>query len=1199
MTIRVMLPQHLRTLAHVGAEVSIEIEGPATLRSALDALEAAYPMLRGTIRDHATLQRRPFLRFFACEEDLSHEPPDDAAARRCRVGCGAPHHYRRNCGRLVLACHPSSARSPPWQDAANTSTLFIRLYRPIHEGGMQVKRWIVCALLALAVTSISAQQATNTSDPYKTTLGSPGIADQLCHCPIGDFMLTCRIRKIRLLMTRAGKQCESGTNGRPGLACCACWIEIPEKINGYAVQGARAKLDIRFDFNWNNKGPVTIAVFSNGSLVSRGDDDMQQPIPLTENAQPGQKFLIAVRIDAPEVETLFHHAQLTIEPVGRPDPAMLRTEILAARPMIAAYEEGRAERQQQLDAAVKAIDFSPLDKNDQAGFDASLRQAQSKLQALNPWLKQFTVRAVGNSHIDMAWLWPWTETVEVVRNTFQSVLDLMREYPDFKFTMSSARTYEWMQEKYPDMFEQIKQRVKEGRWEVIGGMWVEPDLNMPDGESLVRQILVGKRYFQKNFGADIKIGWNPDSFGYNWQLPQIYKKSGIDYFVTSKLLWATDYTKFPYRLFWWEAPDGSRLLTYFPHEYANQFEAEQMTKDLAFYAPSIYGSKFNDSPQMLYLYGIGDHGGGPTRTMLDQANRLRDPNTVFPKIDFSTAKDFFADLKQELPNLKVPTWNDELYFEYHRGVYTSQADTKQRIRRDEELMLDAEKYASLAALFGRPYAQDQFQLAWKNLLFDHFHDVMPGSGIAVNYLDAKRNLEDVARSAKEITNGALDEIVAHINTQGDGVPVVVSNSLSWPRTEVIEIEVQLPDPAKQIEVVDAGGNRVESQLLAMDSAANREHLLILAATPALGYKTYFVRSAQKSIIDVYNGRLMQAVRASASTMENGYVRVKVDSQTGCMISLFDLRNKTEALAPAETDSGGPHAFACGNLLQAFYDKPKRWDAWNIDADFEKQHWDLDKADEVKLVEGGPLRAVIRVKKHFQNSTFVQDITMYAGVPRIDVKMQVDWQEKHILLKVAFPLSAHSDEATFEIPYGSIERPTTRNTPAEKAKFEVPAQRWADLSDAKHGFSLLNDSKYGYDVKGNVLRLSLLRSPEWPDPHADEGHHEFTYSLYPHAGSWRDAQTVRRGYELNYKMIAVQPHKHEGKLPSEHSFVGVESDNVVLTAIKKSEDDDSLILRFYEWAGKAADVKLHLPTRSAIRVRNRSDGETDRRACGAQ
>jgi alpha-mannosidase len=1044
---------------------------------------------------------------------------------------------------------------------------------------MQVKRWMVCALLALAVTSTcAAQQTSNNGDPYKPTVDR---LESLTTLPLSDWRFHADVSHPEdpSFDDSSWETMQVGDKWSTGPRVLRRWIEIPEKVNGYAVQGSRAKLDLRFDFNWNNKGPVTIAVFSNGSLVSRGDDDMQQPIPLTENAQPGQKFLIAVRIDAPEVETLFHHAQLTIEPVGRPDPAMLRTEILAAKPMIAAYEEGRAERLQQLDAAVKSINFSPLDNNDQSGFDASLRQSQSKLQALNPWLKQFTVRAIGNSHIDMAWLWPWTETVEVVRNTFQSVLDLMREYPDFKFTMSSARTYEWMQEKYPDMFEQIKQRVKEGRWEVIGGMWVEPDLNMPDGESLVRQILVGKRYFQKNFGADIKIGWNPDSFGYNWQLPQIYKKSGIDYFVTSKLLWATDYTKFPYRLFWWEAPDGSRLLTYFPHEYANQFEAEQITKDLALYAPSIYGSKFNDSPQMLYLYGIGDHGGGPTRTMLDQANRLRDPSTVFPKLDFSTAKDFFADLNQELPNLKVPTWNDELYFEYHRGVYTSQADTKQRVRHDEELMLDAEKYASLASLLGRPYAQDQFELSWKNLLFDHFHDVMPGSGIAVNYLDAKRNLEDVARSAKEITDGSLGEITAHISTKGDGVPLVVFNSLSWRRVEVIEAEVQLPGHEKSVEVFDSVGNRIESQLLSLDAATNRARILVLAKVPPLGYKTYFVRSAKDvSNVDEVpaSSPAVAKVLAVGNVMDNGSVHIKVDPQTGCITSLLDMQTKTQALAPSETDTGGPKTYACGNLLQAFYDKPQKWDAWNIDADFEKQHWDLDKADEVKLVENGPLRAVIRVKKHFQNSTFVQDITMYAGVPRVDVKMQADWHEKHILLKVAFPLSAHSDKATFEIPYGSIERPTTRNTPAEQAKFEVPAQRWADLSDTKHGFSLLNDSKYGYDVKGNVLRLSLLRSPEWPDPHADEGHHEFTYSLYPHAGNWRDAQTVRRGYELNYKMIAVQPHQHEGRLPSEHSFIGVEADNVVLTAVKKSEEDDSLVLRFYEWAGKEADVKLHLP-----------------------
>ena len=959
-----------------------------------------------------------------------------------------------------------------------------------------------------------------------------------------------------------------------------CWIEIPDKVNGYAIQGSKVKLDLRFDFPLNNLGPVTISVFSNGSLAYRGDDDMQQPILLTANAEPHQKFLIAARVVAGDTEARFERAQLLIEPpAGRPDPAMLRTEIIAARPMIEAYEDGKAEREQALDAAVKAVDFSLLDKGDQAGFDASLRNAHSHLQTLQPWLKQFTIRAIGNSHIDMAWLWPWTETVEVVRNTFQSVLDLMREYPDLKFSMSSARTYEWMQEKYPDLFEQIQQRVKEGRWEVVGGMWVEPDLNMPDGESLVRQILVGKRYFEKNFGVDIKIGWNPDSFGYNWQLPQIYKKSGIDYFVTSKLLWATDYTKFPYRLFWWEAPDGSRLLSYFPHEYANEFEPEQIAKDLSFYAPLIYGPKVIDTPQMLYLYGIGDHGGGPTRTMLDRADRLRAPDTVFPKIQFSTAKDFFGDLQAELPNLKVPTWKDELYFEYHRGVYTTQSETKRRIRQDEELTLDAEKYASFASLFGKPYPQGEFELAWKNLLFDHFHDVMPGSGIAVNYLDAKRNLEDVARADHEITNRSLAEILARINTQGDGVPVVVFNSLSWPRTEVIEVEAQLPGPATQVEVVDSKGQLVESQLISIEPATNRARLLVLVNVPALGYQTFFVRAGNKATMDllaVGSPRLLRFVNGSGDQLENEFIRLRIDPQTGCITSLFDKRSQTEALAPAETETGGPKTATCGNLLQAFYDKPKRWDAWNIDADFENKHWDLDKADEVKLIENGPLRAVIRVTNHFQNSSFTRDITMYAGVPRVDVKMHADWHEKHILLKVAFPLSAHNDKATFEIPFGSIERPTTRNTPAEQAKFEVPAQRWADLSDSKHGLSLLNDSKYGYDAKGNVLRLSLLRSPDWPDPHADEGEHEFTYSLYPHGGSWRDARTIQRGYELNYQLIAVPTNKHQGPLPPEHSFVQVRPENVVLTAVKKAEDDQTLILRFFEWAGRESNVTVQLP-----------------------
>jgi alpha-mannosidase len=946
------------------------------------------------------------------------------------------------------------------------------------------------------------------------------------------------------------------------------WIQIPEKINGYATQGSRVSIDLRF----GSPQSLRITVLSNGAILYRGSDDDILPMLLTDNAQPGQKFLVAARVVAEdEAQSEFFHSELTIEPPhARLDPAFLRIELLSARPIIAAYEDGEAERQAQLDAALKAIDFSLLDRGDQTGFDASLKSAHAKLEVLKPFLQQFNIRIVGNSHIDMAWLWPWTETVEVVRNTFQSVLDLMREYPDFKFTMSSARTYEWMQEKYPDLFKQIEQRVKEGRWEIIGGMWVEPDLNMPDGESLVRQILVGKRYFQKNFGVDVKIGWNPDSFGYNYQLPQIYKKSGMDYFVTQKLLWAHEFTTFPYKLFWWQAPDGSRLLTYFPHDYAGGIDAEPLATDLSIWMPSIYGKTIPDKPEMMHLYGVGDHGGGPTRIMLDHAEQLKAPEAVYPKLEFSFARDFFTDMEKKLPSMQVPTWDGELYFAYHRGVFTTQAETKRRIRRAEETVLNAEKFASLASLFGRAYPQDGMELTWKNLLFDHFHDIMPGSGIAVNYLDAKRNLEDVDRAAKDVTLGSLQEIAAHVNTQGEGVPVMIFNSLSWPRTEVTEVEAQLPAPARQIEVVDSSGKPAESQLLHLDAETHRARFLLLSKTPAVGYETYFVRAATAA------PAMHSMLKASSDTLENEFVRVKIDPQTGCMTSLFDKRSGIEALAPAETDTGGPKDSTCANLLQTFVDKPKQWDAWNIDADFEKQHWDLDKADEVKLTESGPLRAVIQVKNHFQNSTFVRDITLYPGVPRVDVKTQAEWHEKHILLKVAFPVSAHSDKAAFEIPFGSVERPTTRNTPAELAQFEVPAYRWADISDAKHGFSLLNDGKYGYDAKGNVLRLSLLRSPEWPDPHADEGYHEFTYSLYPHGGNWKDAFTIRRGYELNYKLVSLPLEKHQGSLAAEHSFLQAQPDNVIVTALKKAEDENALVVRFYEWAGKDGEVTIQLP-----------------------
>lgn len=951
-------------------------------------------------------------------------------------------------------------------------------------------------------------------------------------------------------------------------------IEVPRQVNGYDLTGARLQLDFWIASNES----VNITVFTNGSMVSRTDEDTQLPITLTENAQPGQKFVVAVRVLGAGDRTRIYRSRLLVTPPSsRPDPRLIADQVESIHPLIDAYPEGREQRDQTLGTAVKAIDTAALEKGDQAAFDTSLRKSQETLEQLRPYIKKFSIHATGNSHIDMAWLWPWTETVEVTRNTFASALQLMREYPQLTFSMATAQTYSWMEEKYPPIFKEIQQRVKEGRWEIVGGMWVEPDLNLPDGESLTRQLLYGKRYFQQKFGVDAKIGWNPDSFGYNWQLPQIYKRAGMDYFVTQKIYW-NDTTKFPHKLFRWEAPDGSSLLTYFPHDYANQLDPPKMANDLSQYAPSMWKASPtstntpNGALNMMFLFGIGDHGGGPTRKDLDTGLRWQRKDVVYPELHFDTAGNYFEALHKNESELKIPTWKDELYFEYHRGVQTTQAEEKKRNRKSEVLILTAEKLAAIDSLFGGAYPKAEFETAWKNILFNQFHDILPGSGIHINYVDAARKYDESDHITNDISRRALEDIAANVKT--DGTSVFVFNPLPWSRTDVVEAAVQFSNPVGEVTGQGLNGQPMPLEVIGRDTTTNRVRVRMLAQqVPSMGYLVVKVANSPGTTAS------FPPLKATSAQLENEYLRVSIDPQTGCITSLFDKRSNTESLAPAVQSEGSPANLdgkPCGNLLQTFVDKPKEWDAWNIDADFTKQHTDLMQADSVKLIENSPLRAVIRVEKHTANSKFIQDITMYPGVPRLDVKMQADWNEKHVLLKVAFPVSVTSDKATYEIPYGSIERPTTRRTPEEQAKFEVPALRWADLSDTRHGLSLLNDSKYGYDAKDNVLRLSLLRAPTWPDPHADEGHHEFTYSLYPHGGTWKEAFTVRQGYELNYPLMALAMQPHAGPLPARHSFVSSTADNVVITAVKQAEDDQSLIVRFYEWAGKSGNVNIQLP-----------------------
>ena len=953
-------------------------------------------------------------------------------------------------------------------------------------------------------------------------------------------------------------------------------IEIPKDLHGYDLAGA----DVSFRFRAYANGPMPEILYFNGRRVALGDDLEQ--VQLFSNAKAGDKVLVAVKLLQTVDDKTFDHVEMKITfAPGRPNPEDLREELVSAGFLVPSLAPTSAGDAKTLTDAIHTVDLTALNRGDQRAFDASLVKAQTTLAALRPMLQKATFHLTGNSHIDAAWLWPWTETVDAVKRTFSTAAQLMNEYPTYTYTQSAAVYSQWMADKYPDLNSQIKQRITEGRWELVGGMWLEPDLNMPDGESLVRQILVGQSTFQKLYGKTTRIGWNPDSFGYNWQLPQIYKRSGIDYFVTQKMTW-NDTNPLPLKLFWWQSPDGSKVLTYFPHDYANDnLDPIRLSKDLATARQRSPGMT-----EMMDLYGVGDHGGGPTRAMLDQGLHWMEPDKVMPHEEFGTAQPFFTKVEAQLASnsptwnytslakgdatlpqpaageISVPTWKDELYLEYHRGVFTTQADHKRNMRDSEEQVLNAEKYASLAWLDGQPYPATRLTDAWKHVLFNQFHDLAAGSGIGIIYKDAQKDYDQVRWSTQEIDADSLKLLAAKVDTRvRDSVPLLIFNPLAWQRGGLVEISVQLPSaPGSTLAILDSKDQVVPSQVLSSDPSTHTYRLLIKPdAVPSMGYQVYRVSAARHDFAS--------DLKNSGTTIENATLRVSVDPQTGCITSLFDKKANFETIK-----QGG-----CGNELQAFKDTPKDYDAWNIDpGTYDVAPTLLHQVDSVTLVEHGPLRSVVRVTRSWQSSKFSQDIILYTGADHVVVSNDIDWHETHVLLKAAFPLAATGPMATYEIPYGTIERPTTRNNSFEKARFEVPAMRWADLGDGTHGFSLINNSKYGYDAVGDLLRLTLLRSPTWPDPEADREHHHFTYALYPHAGTWQAAATVEHGYNFNYALEAMQVEPHSGDMAAEHSFMSVDSNNVVVTAVKKAEDQDGLIIRFYEWAGKAGTVTLMVP-----------------------
>jgi alpha-mannosidase len=951
------------------------------------------------------------------------------------------------------------------------------------------------------------------------------------------------------------------------------WVQIPKNLDGYDLTGAR------IGFRPAIRGVEE--VFVNGKPVVRLPDDMR-PTNLFDSAKPGEKALVAMKMGQSATSIGIRGLQMSIEVApGRPDPEVLHSEFVTAALLVPSVAANSATERQELNQAIGDVDLKALDRGDQAAFDASLHKAQQDLDVLRPFLQSFNFSLSGNSHIDAAWLWPWTEAVDVVHRTFGSALKLMNEVPTYTYSQSASQYNQWMANKYPPLNAEIKRRVEEGRWELVGGMWVEPDLNMASGESLVRQLLIGQRTLKNLYGVTTRIGWNPDSFGYNWQLPQIYKKSGIDYFVTQKMAW-NDTNLLPLKLFWWESPDGSKVLAYFPDGYGNtDLDPTRLANDMVFSRTVDNGIR-----NMLDLYGVGDHGGGPTLAVLNEGMQWMRPDRDVPKMEYETAQTYFTNIESKIAEnspvwnyktaaagdtqlripsdgkITIPTWKDELYLEFHRGIYTTQSQHKKNMRNAEEGVIDAEKWSSIAWLSGAHYPAEELMDAWKKVLFNQFHDLAAGSGIEDIYKDAQKDYDEVRWATNETTSKALHTIQASADTHtnADSVPLLVFNSLAWQRTGLAEADVEMRAPsADGVSVYDSHDRLLPSEVLSADETTGAYRLLIEAKdVPSLGYEVLHVSPGKR--------HFATDLAAHGLTLENAFLRVVVDPRSGCITSLYDKQGKFETLAP-----GG-----CGNQLEAFHDRPRMFDAWNIQPDYEKYPYDLGPAQSVKLIESGPLRAIIEVKHATGKSTFVQDILLYAGIDRIDVANTVDWHEQHILLKAAFPLSASSPMATYEIPFGNIQRPTTRKNSWEDAKFEVSAIRWADLGNDQHGFSLLNNSKYGYDAKGNVLRLTLLRSPTDPDPVADQGMHHFVYALFPHAGTWKQALTERQGWDFNYKLDAFQVESHAGTLPAEHSFFGIDADNVVLTAIKKAEDSKALILRFYEWAGKNANVGIRLP-----------------------
>ncbi|WP_404789046.1 alpha-mannosidase [Altericista sp. CCNU0014] len=919
-------------------------------------------------------------------------------------------------------------------------------------------------------------------------------------------------------------------------------ICMPEALADYPLAGFTARLSLIW---WAEQADVYV----NGRLVQQGDlFDISARVLLTEALVPGSVVAVAIRLVSPAHDAgALVRSHFLCEPStgDRIDPGAVADELAVLQTYAIAF---RAKDLSTL--AVATQDIAWEQSGDAIAFDRSLQHLRDRLTPFAQEIKQRQINWIGHAHLDLAWLWPVAETWEAAERTFVSALNLQKDFEELNFCHSSPALYEWIEQHRPALFAQIQQRVAEGRWEVAAGLWVEPELNLISGESLVRQVLYGQRYTQERFGHISRVAWLPDSFGFCNQLPQILKQGGVDYFLTQKLRW-NDTTQFPHEAFWWQAPDGTRTFSIMTPPIGESIDPLKMS------AHAKDWEAKTSLKESFWLPGVGDHGGGPTRDMLEVARKWQQ-SPLFPQLKSSTMTEFCQQVESNLQD--VPVWDDELYLEFHRGCYTSHADQKRYNRRCEHLLTEAEMFSAIATLTtNAPYPKAELETAWKKVLFNQFHDILPGSSIPEVFADANREWELALQTALDLREKALEAIAAQIRLPeppvANAIPVVVHNSLNWERSEVVRW--QAPDH-HQGTVLDSNGQplptQYNSQTQSLSFWAN--------AIPSVGYRVFwYVPTALPT----------PSGKAEEWILDNGHLRVEICERTGNVRSIWDYAARRNVLA-------GP-----GNVLQFFQDRGQYWDAWNIDPNYAQHPLEAAVMQSIALA-GGTVEPAIQVERCWRNATFVQTYRLGQQSSALMIDTQVDWQETHVLVKAAFPLGISADYATYETPCGAIERPTLPNpqplTEHQKAKWEVPALHWADLTQAgeePYGVSLLNDCKYGYDAQPDCLRLTLLRSPQWPDPNCDRGFHSFTYALYPHSGSWQQAQTHQKGYELNRPLIAktLAPAAHgSGTLNAAQSFLSGFPENLVLMALKQSEDSpQNWIVRFYEACGQPAKARL--------------------------